>query len=166
MKHNTTISFVLSAENISKDDFFNKAEKMGKIITEWGKYYKAEYLSNGQDIDQSSFENKFQDLLNYIKEITIDNESNEIIFKKPCDYIVNESDINDLESNDIEFWNSIELISPHNDYVSHLRIQVNLNQFQVADLVGTDIIDSDFSELGLWLIEAADSSGDYEEIAI
>ena len=72
---------------------------MGKIIAEWGKYYKAEYLSNGQDIDQSSFENKFQDLLNYVKEITIDDESNEIIFKKPCDFIVNESDINDILKN-------------------------------------------------------------------
>ena len=166
MKHNTTVSFVLSAENVSKDDFFNKVEKMGKIIAEWGKYYKAEYLSNGQDIDQSSFENKFLDLLNYIKEITIDDESNEIVFKKPCEFIVNESDINDLESNDIDFWNSIELINPYDDYVSHLRVQVNLNQFQVADLMGTEIIDSDFSELGLSLVEAADSTGDYEEISI
>jgi hypothetical protein len=166
MNHNTTISFVLSAENISKVDFFNKVEKMGKIITEWGKYYKGEYLFFGNQIDQLSFENKFQDLLKYIQDVTIENDSEEIIFKKPCDFIVKESEINDLESNDIEFWNSIELISPYEDYVSHLRIQVNLNQFQVADIIGSDIIDSDFSELGLSLIEAADSSGDYEEISI
>jgi hypothetical protein len=105
-------------------------------------------------------------LLKYIQDVTIENDSEEIIFKKPCDFIVKESEINDLESNDIEFWNSIELISPYEDYVSHLRIQVNLNQFQVADIIGSDIIDSDFSELGLSLIEAADSSGDYEEISI
>ena len=85
--------------------------------------------------------------------------------------VLQEQDFYNIEDLSKDITNIVEERRVSEDYIFNLEPIVDMiNEDasfdeEMEQKTKIDVI-SDFSELGLWLIEAADSSGDYEEIAI
>tara|TARA_B100002003_G_scaffold188139_1_gene176737 strand:+ start:46 stop:531 length:486 start_codon:yes stop_codon:yes gene_type:complete len=161
MDYLTTIAFYVSTEAL-REDVIKKLREAKKYIIEWGNYYNCEFKKDGGEVSGNKLVEYFDDVIVFVEENTNNNGYDCISFKDLGNYGVSDREANDLESGEIDFTNSIDIITPYEGKVDCIRIQMNVPSLYVAD-----IIDNIMSYEGLDISgDMYDITGDYGEFLV